>query len=667
MTSMKMGVLVGEGPVTPGDLDCIRRSRLDSVKLRALSNPASDVDLYRDAGIESFLVHLLSPTAADRPTSAAEFTEVFLPKVEAFVQKGVYNFEVHDAPNVRERGYGVSWHNPEAFGEWFLAVKDRFRGALGPLVRIGFPGLAPPAPNPWGRAPDISDRDFLTRCGEVVRSSDFLCCHVYWRSADELRAFDGGVRFVRRYLEAFPNVPLVISNFANLSADTDDETRGDQLAEFYFTCSQYDECHYDWSWFQAHWPRMEAAYASLLRSADPAHDSIAWMGADGIRSIVDGVAARCQMPHPAAMRFVWPTEFRHYTQFYGENQRSYYQTSYANCLHAGHNGVDLQVKHDHPERSPIRACLAGVVTRKEMRSTGYGHHIYIRSEVDGVGTVTLLYAHMSHVLPEEGDRIEAGQIIGSAGSTGASTGPHLHLSLKVEGLDLPANVGYLNARPYLDPLPAPRGKPRVQYARTYVLVPPGGDARWARAIVASTWEDHRFTIGGSADDAGIGDLDVRRVVTINPDAWNGDLHAFFDTYYPGTIYVPVEVERAENLAAALADLPELPAEPPPQPEPPRGDPRTPYARTYVLLPPDAGVEWAMAVVNGGWDNHRFTIGGSADDAGIGDLDFRRVLAVNPSAWNGDLQDFFEQHYPGVRYVALDVDTPEELDQRLRAL
>jgi len=102
------------------------------------------------------------------------------------------------------------------------------------------------------------------------------------------------------------------------------------------------------------------------------------------------------------------------------------------------------------------------------------------------------------------------------------------------------------------------------------------------------------------------------------------------------------------------------------PQKPRGHPRVQYARTYVLLPPSAGAEWARAVVDGTWDDKRYTIGSSADDAGIGDLDTRRVIAVNPQEWAGPqtLREFFEEHYPGVEYKAVTAATPAELVQKL---
>lgn len=83
----------------------------------------------------------------------------------------------------------------------------------------------------------------------------------------------------------------------------------------------------------------------------------------------------------------------------------------------------------------------------------------------------------------------------------------------------------------------------------------------------------------------------------------------------------------------------------------RGWPREQYERTYVLLPPDATREEAHALLDEHWDA-RHTIGFSADDAGVGDLDVRRVKALRPEAWPGDLGEFFKKHYPGVELEEL---------------
>ena len=99
----------------------------------------------------------------------------------------------------------------------------------------------------------------------------------------------------------------------------------------------------------------------------------------------------------------------------------------------------------------------------------------------------------------------------------------------------------------------------------------------------------------------------------------------------------------------------------------RGAARVQYPRTYVLLPPDATAAWAVAVVEASWDDRRYTIGGSADDSGIGDLDTRQVIAVNPERWPADLGKFFKEHYPGVKYVPIEASTPEKLKQKLKSM
>jgi len=96
---------------------------------------------------------------------------------------------------------------------------------------------------------------------------------------------------------------------------------------------------------------------------------------------------------------------------------------------------------------------------------------------------------------------------------------------------------------------------------------------------------------------------------------------------------------------AIGDGPEIP-------EPGRGDPRVQYERTYVLLPPDATLEETVKAVTEHFPRRR-TVGFSADDAGIGDLDARRVIAVRPEAWSGDLGAFFARYYPGIEFVPVE--------------
>jgi len=96
-----------------------------------------------------------------------------------------------------------------------------------------------------------------------------------------------------------------------------------------------------------------------------------------------------------------------------------------------------------------------------------------------------------------------------------------------------------------------RGKPREQYERTYCLLPPDADALLASKVVDAVWDRERWTVGGSADDSGIGDLDVRRIIALSPENWDGDLAAFFAEWYPGIIYWPLNYDNDYQLAGRL--------------------------------------------------------------------------------------------------------------------
>lgn len=111
---------------------------------------------------------------------------------------------------------------------------------------------------------------------------------------------------------------------------------------------------------------------------------------------------------------------------------------------------------------------------------------------------------------------------------------------------------------------------------------------------------------------------------------------------------------------------ELPPPPDPQPEPGRGDPRVQYHRRVVLLSGNKGPEWATAIAEAsyGRDPGDFTIGKSADDAGIGDLDERTVIVVNPQDWTDSISAFFAQYYPGVDVLEVTAVSPDELKAKI---
>ncbi|HEC08513.1 MAG TPA: M23 family metallopeptidase [Acidimicrobiales bacterium] len=89
-----------------------------------------------------------------------------------------------------------------------------------------------------------------------------------------------------------------------------------------------------------------------------------------------------------------------------------------------HKGVDIGA----PAGTPIAAAADGVVTWAGERG-GYGQLVVI----DHGGGVETRYAHQSRLDVVPGQRVAAGEMIGAVGSTGRSTGPHLHFEVRVDG------------------------------------------------------------------------------------------------------------------------------------------------------------------------------------------------------------------------------------------
>ncbi len=89
-----------------------------------------------------------------------------------------------------------------------------------------------------------------------------------------------------------------------------------------------------------------------------------------------------------------------------------------------HNGLDMH----GTAGDPIRAAADGRVIFSGVKG-GYGNAIMI----DHGGGMVTLYAHQSKLLVREGDRVKAGDVIGLIGSTGLSTGPHLHFEVRING------------------------------------------------------------------------------------------------------------------------------------------------------------------------------------------------------------------------------------------
>lgn len=95
-----------------------------------------------------------------------------------------------------------------------------------------------------------------------------------------------------------------------------------------------------------------------------------------------------------------------------------------------HKGVDIAT----PEGTPVRPVAAGIVTFSGYRS-GYGNTVIVRHDD---GTITL-YAHNSTNLKHEGEPVDRSSTIAFSGSTGRTTGPHLHFEAWKDGVNMTAS------------------------------------------------------------------------------------------------------------------------------------------------------------------------------------------------------------------------------------
>lgn len=120
--------------------------------------------------------------------------------------------------------------------------------------------------------------------------------------------------------------------------------------------------------------------------------------------------------------FVWPEQHASITQGFGPSDL-WFEPSLGGYPHF-HTGLDL-VSSD----TRIFAAAVGVVTAVGHGSSGYGNYVVIEHP----GGYSSLYGHLSSALVTQGAAVTQGQQIGVEGSTGMSTGPHLHFEVRLKG------------------------------------------------------------------------------------------------------------------------------------------------------------------------------------------------------------------------------------------
>ena len=141
-----------------------------------------------------------------------------------------------------------------------------------------------------------------------------------------------------------------------------------------------------------------------------------------------GAAGAAPLPVERVMALRWPLSPEHIdlSSPFGERGAR------------AHKGLDLRA----PEGTPTQSVLDGVVSRVAFDEGGYGWYVV----VDHGGGLESRYAHHSKNLAREGQRVTRGERLGLVGSTGRSSGPHLHLELRYQGEPLDPLI-YLPALP----------------------------------------------------------------------------------------------------------------------------------------------------------------------------------------------------------------------------
>jgi murein DD-endopeptidase MepM/ murein hydrolase activator NlpD len=129
-----------------------------------------------------------------------------------------------------------------------------------------------------------------------------------------------------------------------------------------------------------------------------------------VESAEDARARRSAYPS------IWPVE-GHFTSGFG------YRRSPFTRVWKFHSGVDISA----PRGTKVRAASSGVIERAAYTG-GYGKLV----EIDHGYGVKSRYAHNNRVYVKPGQVVQQGQVIATVGTTGQSTGPHLHFEVMVE-------------------------------------------------------------------------------------------------------------------------------------------------------------------------------------------------------------------------------------------
>lgn len=130
------------------------------------------------------------------------------------------------------------------------------------------------------------------------------------------------------------------------------------------------------------------------------------------------------IPNPVTRTYLHPPTERPFgtAQLFGENPQFYARFVVGGTPLRGHNGIDFLT----PVGTPLLADEAGTIIRPPADPNGFGNWVLIQHSWG-----QSIYAHMDSIAVQHGDVVTRGDLLGTSGNTGASTGPHLHYAIRI--------------------------------------------------------------------------------------------------------------------------------------------------------------------------------------------------------------------------------------------
>ena len=129
---------------------------------------------------------------------------------------------------------------------------------------------------------------------------------------------------------------------------------------------------------------------------------------------------------------IWIQRRPKISQHFGEREECYAKMGYR----GGHPGIDIA----EPLGTPLFSPIAGTI-KYVPDGQGYGNGFYLVNKIRGL---EILMCHLDTLNVKDGQRVKEGDILGTIGSTGNSSGPHLHLGIRKYVKDQPYNKGWLD-------------------------------------------------------------------------------------------------------------------------------------------------------------------------------------------------------------------------------